>query len=379
LSTEDNKKEPNKKKVSSSDEFPIQEYKLVPVDHMEYSNNEDEIDLIELAKTIWDNRKTIYKFVGVGFLLGILFALLSTKEYVSSATLMPEYAKEGNLGGASSLIQQFGGAFGISGGSYSSNSNAIRVDLYPRIVSSLTFQDKLAREEFYFAKYDTTTSIYDYYLELEGVGVLSFIFDQEISRTEGYINSGIIRLSKSEMAVIEELRSRVSANLDDESGIVSVSAKMEDPELAANITKYAIEELTEYLTNYRIEKVLNDLEFVQEQLEGAKRRFEEAQLILADFDDGNQGNLTARAQTERQRLRSEYDIAVNVYNSLTQQFEEAKLKVQEETPVFKVLQPVQVPVEPTGPGKLIYIFAFILLSLFGSMTLVIIEYLFLKK
>lgn len=359
------------------DEFPIQEYRLVPADQIEEDRKGNEIDLIELAKTLWENRKTIYKFVGVGFVLGILVALLSPKEYVSSTTLMPEYTTEGDLGSASSLLQQFGGAFGLSGDSYSSSSSAIRVDLYPKIVESISFQDNLARKDFYFEEHDTTTSLYDYYLELEGRGmlnqILNFILKQEIKRTEPGSNFEIIHLSKSEMDVINELRSRVTSNLDAESGIVSVSVKMRDPLLAANVANYTVEELTKYLIEYRTEKVLIDLEFVEDQLEDAKNRFEEAQLILADFDDGNQGSLTARAQIERQRLQSEYDIAVNVYNTLTQQFEEARLKVQESTPVFKVLQPVQVPVNDDKSSLMIIITTSLIFGFISVIGLVFIN------
>ncbi|MDZ7808047.1 MAG: hypothetical protein U5K71_13160 [Gracilimonas sp.] len=65
-----------------------------------------------------------------------------------------------------------------------------------------------------------------------------------------------------------------------------------------------------------------------------------AQIALADFRDSNQGALTNRARTQEQQLQSEYDLAFNLYNGLTQEYEQAKLRVQEETPVFKVLQPV---------------------------------------
>ena len=77
-----------------SSEFPIQEYKLVPISEYEGSEEDDEIDLIELAKTIWAERRLIYKFVSVGIVLGVLVAVFSPKEYVSSATLMPEYSSE---------------------------------------------------------------------------------------------------------------------------------------------------------------------------------------------------------------------------------------------------------------------------------------------
>ncbi|MGN8224830.1 Wzz/FepE/Etk N-terminal domain-containing protein [Gracilimonas sp. BCB1] len=377
---------PGKKK--SPENFPIQEYRLVPADHAYEGYEEDEIDLIELAKTIWDNRKVIYRFVAVGVVLGVAVALLSPKEYVSDATLMPEYSTE-SQGGASSLLRQYGGLIGLSGGgTYNSASNAIRVDLYPKIVQSLSFQDQLARQQFYFPDYDTTTSIYNYYLEVQTPGVLGYMKmftvglpgtiigafkSEEEAVSAGISNQDeIVELTKNEMEVITALRSRVSASLDEESGVVTVRAQMSNPKLAASVAKYTIDELTEYLVEYRTEKVIRDLEFIEEQLNDARERFREAQLELADFDDSNQGNLTARAQTERQRLQSEYDIAFNLYNSLTQQFEEAKLKVQEETPVFKVLQPVQVPVNDETSGAMVLI-VFVMLSGIASIGWIFIR------
>ncbi len=380
-----------KKKGPAGEDFPIQEYRLVPVDEYEARyGEEDEIDLIELAKTIWENRKIIYKFVAVGAVLGVLVALLTPKEYVSSATLMPEYSTE-SQSGASSLLQRYGGLIGLSGGSYSANSNAIRVELYPQIVQSLTFQDNLARQEFYLPEEDTTATLYEYFLEIQRPGVFGALTEYTIGLPGKLIKSlssseqdspkpsaaeqeeiPIVELSREEMEVIEELRERVSASLNEESGVVSVSAKMRNPKLAAEIAKYTIEELTAYLTEYRTEKVLIDLEFIEEQLEKARQRFEETQLALADFEDSNLGSLTARAATERQRLQSEYDIAFNVYNTLTQQYEEAKLKVQEETPVFKVLQPVQVPVEDETSGAMVLI-VFVMLSGFASIGWIFIQ------
>ncbi len=361
--------------------FPIQEYKLVPIDYETGTNSEDEIDLIELVKTIWNNRKTIYRFVAVGAVLGVLVALLSPKEYVSSATLMPEYSTE-SQSGASSLLQQYGGLIGLSGGTYNSSSNAIRVDLYPNIVNSLSFQKKLAEQSFYFAEEDTTVSFFQYFLEVKDpeffgylieytIGlpgkILGFFANKEEAIASDAESQDIIALTKDEFIIIEYLRERISASLDEESGIISVSAKMSNPELAAKVAKYTIEELTQYLVEYRTEKVLRDLNYIEEQLAKAEERFNEAQLILADFRDSNQGNLTARARTEEERLQSEFNVAGNVYNTLTQQYEEAKLKVQEETPVFKVLQPVSIPVNDEVSGIKI-VFTFLFLSFLAALS-----------
>jgi uncharacterized protein involved in exopolysaccharide biosynthesis len=358
-----------------------QEYKIVPADYG-YQYDEDEIDLLELAKTIWNKRMFILKIVGIGAFLGVIIALLSPKEYKSTSTLMPEYSTE-SQGGASSLLSQYGGLLGISGGSYDSNSNAIRVDLYPNIVQSTNFQIQLMQQPFYFSDLDTTATLFEYYTELNSAGVLGFVAEYTIGlpgKILGAIlpkkelmtsvpgateESLVLNLSKEEFEVVETLRGKISASLDEKSGIVSVTVTLPDNVAAAAVTEYTIRELTEYLTEYRTEKVLRDLTFVEEQLATAEVRFEAAQLALAEFRDSNQGNLSARAQTDEQRLNSEYQIAFNLYNSLTQQYEEAKLKVQETTPVFKTLEPVQVPINDETSGAMILI-VFIMLSGIGS-------------
>ena len=358
-----------------------QEYKIVPADYG-YQYDEDEIDLLELAKTIWNKRMFILKIVGIGAFLGVIVALLSPKEYKSTSTLMPEYSTE-SQGGASSLLSQYGGLLGISGGSYNSNSNAIRVDLYPNIVQSTNFQMQLMQQPFYFSDIDTTATLFEYYTELNSAGVLGFVAEYTIGlpgKILGAIlpkkelmtsvpgsseESLVLNLSKDEFGVISTLRQKITASLDEESGIVSVTVTLPDNVAAAAVTEYTIRELTEYLTEYRTEKVLRDLTFVEEQLATAEVRFEAAQLALAEFRDSNQGNLSARAQTDEQRLNSEYQIAFNLYNGLTQQYEEAKLKVQETTPVFKTLEPVQVPINDETSEATILI-VFIMLSGIGS-------------
>ena len=354
-----------------------QEYKIVPADYG-YQYDEDEIDLLELAKTIWNKRMFILKVVGIGAFLGVIVALLSPKEYKSTSTLMPEYSTE-SQGGASSLLRQYGGLLGVSGGSYNSNSNAIRVDLYPNIVQSTNFQMQLMQQPFYFSDIDTTATLFEYFTELNSAGVLGFVAEYTIGlpgKILGAIlpkkelmtsvpgateESLVLNLSKDEFGVISTLRQKITASLDEQSGIVSVTVTLPDNVAAAAVTEYTIRELTEYLTEYRTEKVLRDLTFVEEQLVTAKIRFEEAQQALAAFRERYQGSLSIRNQTEEQRLQSEYQVAFNLYNGFTQQFEEARLRVQEETPVFKTLEPVQVPLNDETSGAMILI-VFIMLS-----------------
>jgi uncharacterized protein involved in exopolysaccharide biosynthesis len=382
----------NKKDNSTPERQPPvalpQEYKIVPADYG-YQHDEDEIDLLELAKTIWSKRMFIVKVVALGAVIGVIVALLSPKEYKSTSTLMPEYSTE-SQGGASSLLRQYGGLLGVSGGSYSSNSNAIRVDLYPSIVQSTNFQMQLMQQPFYFSDINQEVTLFDYYTKLKRPEILGIIKSytiglpgkilvailpkkELITTAPGETNESLIlNLSNEERSVVNTLKQNITASLDESTGIVSVSVTLPDNVAAAAVTEYTITELTEYLTEYRTEKVLRDLTFVEEQLVTAKIRFEEAQQALAEFRERYQGSLSIRNQTEEQRLQSEYQVAFNLYNGFTQQFEEARLKVQEETPVFKTLEPVQVPLNDETSGAMILL-VFIMLSGIGSVGWIFIQ------
>ena len=362
------------------------DFKVVPANESD-DNGKDYIDLVEVARTIWNRRMTIVKFVMVGAVLGVFYALASSKEYRSVATLMPEY-EAGSGGGTSSLLRQYGSLLGISGGTYSSNSNAIRVTLYPNIVQSSGFQLQMMYQPFYFSDIDSTVTIFDYFTELRKPGILSVIRGYTIGLPMKLIRglmslvkeeeeemvldslpgseSQILRLTKAESEMIAFLRQNITASLDEETGIVGVSVTMPNAQAAANIAEYAITLLTEYLVDYRVGKELTDLEFIEVQLAEATTRFENAQEELASFREQYRGNLSVRTQTEEQRLESNYQVAFNLYNSLMQQREQAKLKVQEQTPLFKTLEPVQVPQDDESSG---FLTLFVFVTVCGMLSL----------
>jgi len=389
------KKTPGKKKKNGGqEEFPLQEYRLVPVEEWDEGrgSGETEIDLVELARHIWENRSTIYKFVVVGIVLGLAVALLSPKEYQSGATLMPEV--QSSQGGASRLLQQYGGLLGLGGGSADLGSEtSIPPMLYPQIVQSLPFQLQLLNTDVDFAEFGTTTTVYNFFEEVYAPSVLSYVkgytvglpgklvglFKEEEAPKplpRGFETDEVISVTKNQMEIIENMRERVSVSLNEESGVINLTVTMPDPQAAAQIAQTSIGLIREYVTNYRTRKAEQDLEFAREQLSTAKTDFEAAQNRLAEFRDGNVNLATARAETELQRLQSEYDLSFNVYNTLAQQVEQAKLKVQEQTPVVSVLQPVQVPVDDESSGLMVlvtFVIGAIIVSLLFVVTRLILK------
>ena len=53
-------------------------------------SGEIEIDLLELARKLWDNRRFIVKVTAIFAAIGLFVAIFSAKEYTSSVTMVPQ-------------------------------------------------------------------------------------------------------------------------------------------------------------------------------------------------------------------------------------------------------------------------------------------------
>lgn len=76
---------------------------------------------------------------------------------------------------------------------------------------------------------------------------------------------------------------------------------------------------------------------------------------------------------EQERLHNEMTLAFNVYNTLAQKLEQDKLRVQEQTPVFTIIEPASVPLKASSPKKMLILVAFVFLALTGGCGYLIIK------
>lgn len=351
---------------------------------------DDEIDLIEVAKTIWAGRKLILKVTAVFFVIGLVIAFGSKVEYEASCKLMPE-SQEGtkpNLGGLGSLAGLAGINLDMSG------TGALTPELYPQIAQSVPFLMKVWNEPIQFEKQDITTSSYNYFKEIDKPSFLGLIVKYTIglpfqikkwlSKSEPEVSpdrkeNQIIHLSKEDTELLEKYRERISVSVDTKTGILTLTSEMPDALAAAELAQLSINLLTDYVTNYKVSKAKENFNFVQARYDEAKENFEKTQEALALFNDRNRNVVTALAMAESQRLQNEYNLAFEVFKGLATQLEQAKIKVKEETPVFTVLEPVQVPVEKSKPKSKILLIISILFGLSFSIFIMVFRNLFSKS
>ncbi len=346
------------------------EIRYVPIEYLQaMQDDEDRIDLFELIKTVWDARWLIAKTVAVFIVLGLIVALGSPEEYESQVRLMPETQQQSTLGGLGGLARQFGVSTGQQ-----QMTEGIPPNLYPDITQSTVFLRELLDYEVSLPEGGDTVTLMNYFREHQSASMLGFVgrytirlpftvlgwfrssgeaeiteIDRELAGSEKM--QRLVRMSREEWKILRSLRDRISTNVNRESGVVTVSVKMQDDVIAADVADEVVVRLSSYITDYRTEKARRDVEFIEQRYDEARERFEEAQRELARFNDENRGQLTAMARTEEQTLQSRYNLTFNLYNTMAERLEEARIKLQEETPVVNVLEQAAVPDRRSEPKR----------------------------
>jgi len=347
------------------------------------ADQDDDIDLKELVAVFLKNRKLVFRFTAFFFLFGIIYAIISPVEYEAETRLMPEYARED---GGISIIQSLGGLFGLGEiSTYAGSSDAIRVELYPDITASLPVLFNILDARVYSTKHKTTTTLRNYFLQhRSGVfkGYINELSDS-FPRISGFLtpqsrewdelftelNHTIQYLTVDDYYLIDELRSRIKTSLDNKSGLLTITVRMPEPLISATVAALVLQLLTEYVVDYRLEKLLLEKQFLLERMLASREKYYSIQYELAEMKDSNMNISSARALSEIERLQNEYNGAYDLYSVLLLQLEQVRIKVQEETPVFKVLDPVIIPIEKASPRVFLILITF---TIFGFIIAVIV-------
>ena len=332
---------------------------------------EEEIDLLELARKLWAERRLILRWCGIAVIVGLVIAFSIPKEYTTTVKLAPESTEgrsgTGNLGALASMA---GINLGSGGG-----SDAVYPDLYPDVVASIPFAVGLFDVEVTDKKGELRTDLYTYMQEelrapwwsavirlpFRALGWFTGLF-RDKEEAAGEEGTDAFRLNYEEAAAVTNLGQRILVSVDKKTSVITLSVTMQDPLIAATLTDTVLLRLQEYITDYRTNKARNDLEFTQKLFDEAQTNYYRAQKRFADYLDTNQNIVLRSVRIEQERLQNETDLAYNLYNQMAQQLQLARAKVQESTPVYTVIQPATVALKPSKPSKPMILLGFIFLA-----------------
>ncbi len=340
-------------------------------------DEESEIDLIEIFQKLWNGRRTIIKGCLVGVVIGLVIALSVPKEYLTTIKLSPEISDtKGKMGGNLGALASMAG-INLSQGA---TVDAVYPDLYPQVVNSIPFivdlfdvqvtteAGKTMSLEDYI-KNETSSVWWSSVTRLPGkaIGGILSIFRGKKDMQPDSCDVDPTHLSIRQWNMVNAIRGRISVNVDNKTSVISIAAKMQDPVVSAEIADTVAENLKHFIADYRTSKAVQDLHYAESLNEEARDEYYAAQQRYADYVDKNHNVTLNSRRIDEERLRNEVTLAFNLYNSTATLLQQARAKVQQDTPVYAVLQPATVPLQPaTSRMKKLIMFAFLGILLTGA-------------
>ena len=334
---------------------------------MERKSNE--IDVIGIIKKVLKEWRLLMRFIIVFAIIGVVVALNKPKVYTTTVILAPEYSGGSALPeGLSSIASMVGVNIG---GASKGGVDAIYPQIYPDVLTSSDFIIKLfdvkvQQEE------DTTTKTYYRHL-VEDVKIpfwnYPMIFISEMFKDEQVEKGNAVnpfKLTKEQTNVLNTVRANVACTVDKNTSVISISVNDFDRNVSAIMADTIQKQLQEYITVYRTQKARNDMEYTEKLYKESKKDYVRAQQKYTSYADANEDLLLESFKAKRDELENEMQLRYNIYNQIAQQLQLAKAKVQEQTPVFSVIQGASIPIKASSLPRsfivLLYIFCGILLD-----------------
>lgn len=335
------------------------------------SQDDDEISLVEMLKrlrsfvsTTVSQRRLFRLPLMLCVAFGFLIAFGSTEEYSAYSRLVP-YRSGGGTPGLSGLATLAGVRLPTNSGT----DIVITTDLYPEVASTFDFQASVALTPVVFSGSDSLIAAANYFTRHRRASLVGAAIKYIVGLPQSLLSvrdsvpvesltsrrtappKGPKRVDPEFRSVVLEVGRRIRVNVDKRTGIISIYATMPDPVAAADLARATSERLMETVMAYEVRKADEQLRYVDQQYWQSKIRYDSAQRALAEFMDRNRALVSATAQIESSRLKRDEEIAFDVFQQFVREREQARIKRNQDTPVFTVLEQPTVPTERSSPRR----------------------------
>lgn len=314
------------------------------------------VDVINLLKN--DKKKIAIYSIVAGF-IGVLLAFATPHTYESTVMLAPEESGQGFSGSLSSLASMVGMNMKLG-----QTGDALYPEIYPDLVSSTDFVINLFPVQVTTKKGDLKCDYYTYLIKHQKLALtdypkagITMLIDKfreyEPPKKLGGNHEGPIALSYEQSEVAKAISSKVTCGVDKKTSVITITVKDQDPLIAATMADTIKQHLQTAITEYRTKKAKVDLDYMQKLYVEAKNNYDKARQKYAYYADANMDVELQSYKSKEEDLENDMQLKYNIYQTVVEQLQLAKAKVQERTPAFTVMQSATIPVKHSDRPKVV--------------------------
>lgn len=301
-------------------------------------NFDNEIDILELFKILWDKKVTISLVTSLGILIAIIYSLTLPNIYKSTAILASASSSDG---GVSSLSSQYSSVANLAGITIPNSGGGDELAMGIKIIQSLNFYQNFVSKNDLFKKLQ---AYHDWDESSNQLIPNPKLYDGKNEKwvsTLKYSVNGKPSIQSAHRDFLKHFTIRV----DNKTGIVTTTYKHYSPQIASEVLTNLILEINELTRSKDIKMARDTIEYLESQLEKT----------------------------------SINDIRIGMYNLIQKQIETIALANASSEYFLKVLSPPNAPELKSEPSRSLIVLISLIISFSAICTYFLVEYYVFKK
>lgn len=307
-----------------------------------------EVTFSDIIITLAEQFKIIILFPVLAIFISFSYVqFIQMPEYESSAKILLPENKLNSMGGIAGLASQFGVNVPMGGANSADLSSPT---LYPELLKSRTFADKILFKEFYIEKFST---------KLKLINILTLTKEQTNIKEDVLIEIAVEKLN-SEVLQYEK---------DPLSAFSTIKVTTFDPQFSKDLADAVLIELEKLNRFFKTQTTNEKVNFIEDRISSVKIDLDISEKKLKEFNEKNRQISSPALELAQERLSRDMDVQRGIYLTLKQQLELAKIEQIQEVSIVQVLDRPVVPLSPSNKNTFLAIILSFILGICFSITI----------
>ncbi len=314
--------------------------------------NEDSIDFKVLAEVLNNNKKYIFLITLIFIFFGVGSSFLFKKYYNSEISLYPA---KNDLSQGFGQFQSLAANFGMN---TANNDQSFNI---PDVVMSRLIASKAVLYKWNLKNGETIDLINLWELNKSS---WKNIFSKQQPDSIIIIENAIKKFNK-----------HIKVSEDRLSGLITITTTFQDPYVAAGVANFVGNEVEFYIQKENSAQSTKEKLFISDRLSIVKNELEKTELELKDFKERNRGyEDSPELFMIYSQLFREVEAKKQVYLTLQQQLELARIEEVKQSPILHILDHAVPPTKKSSPNRSFFLVISFFLGLFLSSLQTVFRY-----
>ena len=314
-----------------------------------------DLDIHSLFKLLFNSRGFILKNTFFITIIFIIYSLIATPYFESKITVYPagSLVDSGNM---MNNLQGIAESFGLGGGGNGQTFNI------PDIVNSRRLKKSLILNNWNSKKFEKPVNLIQFWEIDKPNWVNPKKWIKSLIPTS---KSAYDTLAAQTFDALERLNESILIE-EKVTGLIEVTVIMEEPKIASDMANYIAEFVKDFVAAEQKKESTRNKDFIYKQLIESKLDLEKSEQELTNFREENPFSRTPSLEEYRGRLERNIESNQQVYITLRQQFEIAKIDEAREYLLVTILDEAEPAIYKSKPKRTLLTIAGFISGLFLS-------------